>query len=125
MAVIEPAEKAKMPDVAYKWNDTHVDIILEDADQDETVKEKNIVGFFKGLEVLGLGAGNVKKIIKAGYDSVPKIIAMTSEDFLKVDGFKQKMADKVYNSIKDKIAISPLSTIMAVSNIFGRGFGER
>jgi len=29
MDVIEPAEKAKMPDVAYKWNDTHVDIILE------------------------------------------------------------------------------------------------
>ena len=47
MDVIEPAEKAKMPDVAYKWNDTHVDIILEDAEQDETVKEKNIVGFFK------------------------------------------------------------------------------
>lgn len=125
MAVIEPAEKAKMPDVAYKWNDTHVDIILEDAEQDETVREKNIVGFFKGLEVLGLGAGNVKKIIKAGYDSVPKIIAMTSEDFLKVDGFKQKMADKVYNSIKDKITTSSLSKIMAVSNIFGRGFGER
>ena len=125
MAVIEPAEKAKMPDVAYKWNDTHVDIILEDVEQDETVREKNIVGFFKGLEVLGLGGGNVKKIIKAGYDSLPKIIAMTSEDFLKVDGFKQKMADKVYNSIKDKIATSSISTIMAVSNIFGRGFGER
>jgi DNA ligase (NAD+) len=56
---------------------------------------------------------------------VPKIIAMTSEDFLKVDGFKQKMADKVYNSIKDKITTSSLSKIMAVSNIFGRGFGER
>ena len=125
MDVIEPAEKAKMPDVAYKWNDTHVDIILEDAEQDETVKEKNIVGFFKGLEVVGLGAGNVKKIIKADYDSVPKIIAMTSDDFLKVDGFKKKMADKVYTSIHDKIENSSLATIMAVSNIFGRGFGER
>ena len=62
MAVVEPADKAKMPDVPYKWNDTHVDIIMEDAEQDETVKEKNIVGFFKGLEVDGLGPGNVKKI---------------------------------------------------------------
>ena len=125
MEVIEPAQKAKMPDVEYKWNETHVDIILEDAEQDETVKEKNIVGFFKGLEVDGLGPGNVKKIIKAGYESVPQIIAMTEEDFLKVDGFKKKMAEKVFKSIHDKIDKASLPKIMAVSNIFGRGFGEK
>ena len=125
MEVIEPAEKAKMPDVDYKWNETHVDIILEDAEQDETVKEKNIVGFFKGLEVDGLGPGNVKKIIKAGYESVPQIIAMTEEDFLKVEGFKKKMAEKVFKSIHDKIDKASLPKIMAVSNIFGRGFGEK
>ena len=125
MAVIEPAETAKMPTVVYKWNDTHVDIIMEDAEQDETVKEKNIVGFFKGLEVDGLGPGNVKKIMKAGYDTVPKIITMTEDEYLKVDGFKKKMAEKVFNSIHNKITVAPLAKIMAVSNIFGRGFGER
>ena len=125
MEVIEPAEKAKMPDVSYKWNETHVDIIMEDADQDETVKEKNIIGFFKGLEVDGLGPGNVKKIMKADYDTVPKIIAMKEEDFLKVEGFKKKMAEKVHRSIQDKISKVSLPKLMAVSNIFGRGFGER
>ena len=125
MAVIEPAEKAKMPDVAYKWNDTHVDIILEDAEKDDTVIEKNIIGFFKGLEVDGLGPGNVKKIIAAGYTSVPQIIAMSEEDFLKVDGFKKKMAEKVYTSIRNKIEKASLIKLMAVSNLFGRGFGER
>jgi NAD-dependent DNA ligase len=125
MEVIEPAVQAKMPNVSYKWNDTHIDIILEDAEQDEVVKEKNILGFFKGLEVEGLGSGNVKKIIKAGYESVPQIIAMTEEDLLKVDGFKKKMAEKVYKSIHDKIDKASLSKIMAVSNIFGRGFGEK
>lgn len=125
MAVIEPAEKAKMPDVPYRWNDTHIDIILENASQDETVIEKNITGFFKGLEVEGLGAGNVKKIIAAGYDSVPGIIAMKESDFLKVEGFKVKMAEKVYNSIHNKLDKVTLPTLMAVSNIFGRGFGER
>ena len=125
MDVIEPATTAKMPDVAYRWNDTHIDIIMEDADQDETVIEKNITGFFKGLEVDGLGAGNVKKIISAGYNTVPQIIAMSEADFLKVDGFKQKMAEKVYNSIHNNIRNASLPTIMAVTNIFGRGFGER
>ena len=125
MNVVEPAEKAKMPDVAYKWNDTHVDIIMENAEQDETVREKNIVGFFKGLEVDGLGPGNARKIIKAGYESVPQIIAMTQSDFLKVDGFKQKMAEKVYTSIHNKIDGVSLSTLMAVTNIFGRGLAEK
>jgi NAD-dependent DNA ligase len=67
----------------------------------------------------------VKKIIKAGYESVPQIIAMSEEDFLKVEGFKKKMAEKVYNSIHEKINKVNLSKLMAVSNIFGRGFGER
>jgi NAD-dependent DNA ligase len=125
MDVIEPAATAKMPYVAYRWNDTHIDIIMEDADQDETVIEKNITGFFKGLEVDGLGAGNVKKIISAGYNTVPQIIAMSEADFLKVEGFKQKMAEKVYNSIHNNIRKASLPTLMAVTNIFGRGFGER
>ena len=87
MDVVVPAEKAQMPTVPYKWNETHIDIIMENMEDDETVKEKNIVGFFKGLEVDGLGPGNVKKIITAGYDSVAKIIGMSKTDFLKVAGF--------------------------------------
>jgi NAD-dependent DNA ligase len=35
------------------------------------------------------------------------------------------MADKVYTSIHDKVDKSSLAAIMAVSNIFGRGFGEK
>lgn len=125
MSVIQPADKASMPTIPYKWNDTHIDIIMENADQNETVREKNIVGFFKGLEVEGLGPGNVKKIIDAGYDTIPKIVAMTETDMLKVDGFKSKMAEKVYNSIHDKLNNASLATLMAVSNLFGRGLGEK
>ena len=125
MSVIEPAEEAKMPDVQYKWNDTHVDIVLENPEENETVQEKKITLFFKGLEVDGLGPGNVKKIIAAGFDSIPKILAMGEDDFLKVEGFKSKMANKVYNSIQTKIKEANLTKIMGVSNIFGRGFGEK
>ena len=125
MDVVVPAEKAQMPTVSYKWNETHIDIIIENLEQDETVKEKNIVGFFKGIEVDGLGEGNVKKIINAGYDSVAKIIGMNKSDFLDVDGFKEKMADKIHTSIHKQIHDSSLVKIMAASNIFGRGIGER
>ena len=101
-SVTSPASEAKMPDVDYIWNESHVDIMLKDKSSDSVVLEKNITGFFKGLSVDGLGSGNVVKIMKAGYDSIPKILDMKEEDFLKVEGFKKKMAEKVYNSIKEK-----------------------
>jgi len=122
--VTVPAEQAKMPSVPYKWNETHVDIMLEDFGSDETVKEKNITGFFRGIGVEGLSSGNVSRIIKSGFDSVPKIIKMTVDDLLKVEGFKEKTATKLYNGIREKIDAASLVTIMSASNMFGRGFSE-
>lgn len=123
--VVEAAEQAKMPSVPYKWNDTHVDIMLEDITSDETVKEKNITGFFRGIGVEGLSSGNVARIIQAGFDTVAKIINMKIEDFLKVDGFKEKTATKLFNGIREKINSASLVTLMSASNIFGRGFSEK
>ena len=126
ISVIVPAETVMMPsEGSYKWNDTGVDIILDSAEEDIVVREKNITGFFKGIGVDGLGAGNIKRIIEAGYDTIPKIIAMNNADFLKVEGFKDKLATKILNGIKEKVDGASLVELMAASNIFGRGFGER
>lgn len=123
--VIVPAEEPRMPSVPFKWNDTHVDIMLEDLESDETVREKNITGFFRGIGVEGLSTGNVKRIMEAGYDSVPEILKMTIGDFLQIDGFKEKMATKLYDGIREKIDAASLTTIMSASNMFGRGFSEK
>ena len=123
--VVVPATQTKMPSVPYKWNDTHIDVLLEDMDTDETVKEKNITGFFRGIGVEGLSSGNVTRIMKAGYDSVPKILKMTIADLLKVEGFKDKTATKLYNGIHEQINEASLVTIMSSSNVFGRGFSEK
>lgn len=123
--VTVPAEQAKLPLVPYKWNDTHVDIMLENVESDETVREKNIAGFFKGIGVDGLGPGNITRIVHAGFDTVAKIIKMTEADLLAVDGFQKKTATKLYTGIKEKIDAAPLVTIMSASNVFGRGFSEK
>ena len=123
--VIAPAERAKMPDVPYKWNDTHVDVVLENLDDDSAVLAKNITGFFRGIEVEGLSAGNVARIIEAGFNSVPKIIHMTKADFLTIDGFKDKTATKLHHGIAEKLGAASLITIMSASNLFGRGFSDK
>lgn len=124
-SVTTPATQAKMPDEDYIWNDTHIDVVLQDSTGNLVVLEKNITGFFKGVGVDGLGPGNVDKMIASGFDSVPKILRMKQEDFLKVDGFKEKTATKLLEGIRDKVAAAPLATIMAKSNKLGRGFSNK
>jgi NAD-dependent DNA ligase len=124
-SVTQPAEKAKMPEESYVWNDTHIDILLENAENDPVVREKNITGFFKGIGVDGLKSGNVERIISTGYDTVPKIIKMSVDDFLKVEGFKGKLANKIHDSIQNKLKEASLINLMASSNIFGRGISEK
>ena len=123
-SVTTPAESPKMPEETYHWNDTHVDIVLDNVSGNATVLEKQIAAFFKGIEVDGLGPGNVKKIIKAGHDSVPKILRMTEADLLKVEGFQQKTAKKLFDGIHSKIDGASLTTLMTASQQFGRGFGQ-
>lgn len=123
--VIVPAESAKMPDVDFKWNDTNIDVLMVDADADDTVREKNITGFFKGIGVEGLSSGNVKRIMNAGFDTIAKILRMSVADFLQVDGFKEKMAAKLFEGIQERIGEISLLVIMSSCNVFGRGFSEK
>lgn len=124
-SVIEPAEYAKMPTVPYKWTDSHVDIILENATDDPTVREKTITAFFVGLEVEGLSGGNVKRLISVGFDTIPKIVHMQKPDFKTVEGFKDKLTEKIYNGIHSKLETASLVSIMAASGLLGRGLGNR
>jgi NAD-dependent DNA ligase len=124
-SVIIPAEQPKMPIVPYIWNVTQVDIMLENASEDPTVIEKNITGFFRGIGVERLSSGNIIRLINAGYCSVPAIIDMSEEDFLQIGGFKDKMANKIYSGIQQKLGEASIITLMAASNIFGRGFSEK
>jgi len=124
-SVTIPAPEPKMPSVPYKWNDTHVDVMLENIQDDPIVREKNITGFFRGIGVEGLSSGIITRLINAGYDTVEDILSMDEKDFLKIDGFKQKLANKIYTGIKKKVEETSLVTLMSASNIFGRGFSEK
>ena len=137
--ILEPASNPLLPSKElypnYKYNEKGVDIYIptkKENSNDETtinpvILEKNITLFFKNLGVEGLGPGNVTKIINAGYNSIPKILAMTKDDFLTVENFKDKTATKIHNSIQEKLKAKEtnLPTLAAASNVFERGFGKK
>lgn len=125
METVTPAEIVKMPDVEYKWNETNVDIELVNKSDNKDIIQKNITGFFTGIDVDGLSSGNVSRIINGGYNTVAKIVKMSVDDFLSIDGFKEKLANKIHDSIEEKLKKAELYKIMSSSNIFGHGFGEK
>ena len=125
MDVVTPASEAKFPDVNYDWNDSHIDIILENKNDDETVIKKNIEYFFKTIDVENLGPGIVNKLVKADFNSISKILEMTVSDFQTIEGIKEKTSLKIYTSIENKIEKASLAKIMTASNIFGHSIAEK
>lgn len=125
LEVVVPSEEPMMPDVAFTWNSSGVDIVVDDLDSNPVVRLKRIHGFFAKLEVDGMGPRNTQRIINAGFDTVPKILEMSINDLLTVNGFEKKMAEKIHTNVNARWKAADLATIMGASGVFGRGFGEK
>ena len=50
-SVVEPADEPSMPTVPYVWNDSHVDILLQNISENRTVQMKKILSFVQTLDV--------------------------------------------------------------------------
>jgi len=136
--VLSPSALGKpdMPSMAYTWNETHVDIVATDEGNLDVVK-KTLEHFSKKLDMTGVGPGIIAKIVDAKIggpngvkltdtlDAIPIFMSVTREDLMKIPGFQTKSAEKVAASIKSVRDNVSCIDLMAASNIFGRGLGER
>jgi len=85
---------------------------------------KNIYYFFSSIDTKGLGEKIVEKFVNKGYDSILKIIKLSVPEILLVEGFKEKSAQNIIDSIKKSLTEVSLSKIMSASNKLGHGIGE-
>lgn len=125
--VITPAKEPQMPDEEYIWNASKKDIVTTNMDND-TTRAKLIVHFFKVLGVENIGEGVINKLVESGYKTVHQVVDafMGSRTKLtKIEGFGEKSIEKIYNNMKLALETMDLTTLMAASNKFGRGFGTR
>jgi NAD-dependent DNA ligase len=114
----------KMPDDTYVWNDSHVDILLAGSEKNKEQDIQIFTHFMKTFDISGVKEGTLKKMYDTGYDSLNKIIHMSVEDLLKIDGFKEKSAGNVYEALQNLKNVS-CDKLMVASNVFGRGFGDK
>ena len=121
--VIKHALKPELPNGKWHWNETFVDIIIDDI-ENNNVLIKNIYFFFSTLNTKGLGEQNVKKLVDSGLDSILKIITATKDYFLQIPGFGEKSANNLFEAIKNALNNVSLVKIMTGSNKIGHGIGE-
>jgi len=129
--IVEVVKKVKptLPKIPYQWNETNVDFIVDKDNLGENesndILVKNLIYFFKKMEIKYVDESIIKKMIDIGLDNINKIINAKIDDFLEIDGFKDKMATKVYTNIQNAIKDVELTKVMAASNLFGHGLGTK
>jgi NAD-dependent DNA ligase len=112
-------------DVNYKWNDTHVDIIMIDSGKTNSEYNiKNIMYFMKTSNIEYMGQGNITKIYNAGFHTIKEIININKKELMGIEGFKEKSSDNILASLK-KIKDIDCLVLMDASNMLGRGFSYK
>ena len=127
LKVVKPSKKPSMPEniANMSWNKTGVDLILDQSEYSEQSLVKNIAYFVKNLGIKNLDQGMLTRLVNNDIATIPRLLEMTKDDFLEIDGIKEKMATKLYNNIQNGLKDVELPILMNASNTFEAGLGKR
>lgn len=124
---IEPVDidDLKLPFEEFIWNENQVEFILVNKDDNIKVQKEKINYFLHQLDVKNVGPGRVTLLFNSGYNTIYKILTVTTEEIARIPGLGDKSAQQIHDSIHIAISKAPLANVMAGSGIFGAGFGSR
>jgi DNA ligase (NAD+) len=127
---VKGAETAQMPEEKYRWNDTKIDIILTDLDNNQDVNIKIIYHFFNTLGVEYMGDKLVGKLYETGYKTIEdtlKVFIHSRKALYDIHGLGEKIIDKIYENILNAFSEDKLDLVsfMCASHMFGRGLGRK
>lgn len=112
----------EMPEIDYHWNDTEVDIIIDD-DSHEDVVINRLCNIFGELKVPMLKKASITKLYHKGYHKPEDIIKLPESKFKEIIG--DSAGEKIFQGLKDKLNPISVSTLAGASNILGRGVAIR
>ena len=115
--------KAKMPTIEYSWTDTKVDIIAKKQSIDGLVQ--SLTFSVQKLKIKNVNEGIIKKLVEKDIKTIIDLININKDFLLEIEGFKDKKATLIFNSIQNAIENLSLLDFMVASNILGRGIGEK
>lgn len=124
--VVKPSSP-QMPDPlifgSMSWNDTEVDLVLDNPEDNDEVQLNKLIETFAALEIVGLREGSVSALYKAGFKTAASIITAPLQAFTYNIG--ESNGQKIYNDLKAKLNPIDLGTLAGASQMLGRGIGRR
>jgi len=117
-----PAAAAAMPTLAWHWNETHVDAILDDVGDNAEVQKQILLHFAKTMDIAFCGPGNVAKLYDAGIKTPQALVTVKAAD-LEAKGFAKTSAAKLAEAVATATKTATLAQWATGSGIFGRGLG--
>ena len=84
-----------------------------------------MVKFFVDMGIENLSRGLINKFWEAGFTTIAHYLKASTDDFLKLPGVQQKLAEKLEDNIQSHIKDVLITRVMAASNVFSHGIGER
>lgn len=116
--------KPEFPKIDYKWTDTGVDIrTLERSDEQQI---QQIYFFFKTLETKRFGLKLIIKMFENNFNTIEKILEMNKDDFIKLNGVKDKSATNFYKELQRiKSTNFSLDKLVLATNSLGDNFGSK
>ena len=112
------------PEDDYVWNDSGVDII-SNSGKNDSADIKTISSFFSELGIKHVSDATISKLFENGQDSLVKILNLSQEDFAKIDGFGEKLAERTFANIHSGLEKSSIKDAISASSCFGFGFGKK
>ncbi|MFL5783491.1 MAG: NAD-dependent DNA ligase LigA [Bacteriovoracaceae bacterium] len=65
-------------------------------------KEQSLVQFISAIGVEGVSTAKAEKIISQGYNTIDKILALTPEKLMAIEGFAEKSSTEIVSSLQKK-----------------------
>ena len=121
--------KPKMPTgVDCSWDSTRTHLVLSEktvGDQADSIAMKRILRFFALMQIDNMKEGLVSTFYEAGLRSIADYLEATATQFAQMPGVSDVLADKLVSNIQRRIKDVELASVMAASNVFGAGLGEK
>ena len=121
--IVKQAKEPDMPDFPYKWNESGVEIIATDS-QDE-INLAMLIYFFKTIGVDCLGPKTVEKFYDQGYTTIESILETGIEELSEINGMGATSAHKIYDNLHTSLKNIKISKLLSASGTLGSGIGER
>ena len=123
MKTIKPSEQVIIPkrcmhcDSKLVWTNSKTDLACKNVSCEGFLTER-VVSFFSKFKIDNLSTGTVTKLMKAGYNTVPKIMNISVQKLARIDGMGEKSANKIINNMTKKLSSVSLPNLMHASCIF-------